>query len=87
MRNEFRNHGHTAKLGRWAFGFTWAAWAAMFLATIFLFTGVGQKSHRNEGPQTNGPRRGGFLGRGGKRSNRGSFVDNESQRRVKDEYA
>ncbi|RDL36121.1 putative SUR7 family protein FMP45 [Venustampulla echinocandica] len=90
MRNEFHHNGLMAKLGSYAFGFTWAAWACMFIAAILLFTGVGQKSPRNDprSPQTDGPHRGGFFRRGvGKRSTRGSFIDNESQRRVKDEYA
>jgi len=88
MRNEFHHQGRMAKLGRYAFGFTWAAWACLFLATIFLFTGVGQKSHKEQkNAQTDGNRRGGYFRRGGKRSSRGSFIDNESQRRVKDDYA
>jgi len=40
-RNEFRDAGMDASIGKYAFGFTWGAWAAMFLATIMLFLGCG----------------------------------------------
>merc|ERR1711964_888642 len=39
-RNEFHSAGITASIGRYAFGFTWGAWAAMFLATLFSSWGV-----------------------------------------------
>jgi hypothetical protein len=64
----------------------------MFLATLFLFLGCGaggRRSDDNIGTARTGRRgNGGFFRRqGSRRSARGSFVDNESQRRVKDEYA
>ena len=87
-----------ASVGRYAFGFTWGAWAAMFLATIFLFLGCGaggnnsgrRKERRGSvinGGNTNDREISMFRRNRSKRSARGSFIDNESQRRVKDEYA
>jgi len=71
LRNVLNSSGHTASIGKYAFGFTWGAWAALFLAMVFLFLGCGASSRKEDK----------------RRSTRGSFVDNESQRRVKDEYA
>lgn len=88
-RNDFRSAGMTATIGRYAFGFTWGAWAAMFLATLMLFLGCGlggRKDSTRTTARTTGST--GFFHRQRKtRSSRGSFVDTESQRRVKDEYA
>jgi len=85
-RNEFRSNGQDASIGRYAFGFTWGAWAAMFLATIFLFLGCGAGGSRRT--TTTSDREVSMFRRNrSKRSARGSFIDNESQRRVKDEYA
>jgi len=99
-RKRFTDAGMSAKVGRYAFGFSWGAWAAMFLATVFLFLGCGAGGSRDDKvrstrpTRTNGATTGGGLGNIGffrrqrsRRSARGSFVDNESQRRVKDEYA
>jgi len=86
-RNVFRHAGLSAQIGKYAFGFTWGAWAAMVLATILLFLGCGLGGHRdNVTPtRTRGPF---FFGRDrSRRSARRSFIDNESQRRVKDEYS
>jgi len=89
-RNRFRAAGLHAQIGRYAFGFTWGAWAAMFLATLFLFLGCGAGG-RDERVRTARTGTRGNLGffrrQRSRRSARGSFVDNESQRRVKDEYA
>lgn len=84
-RNAFQAAGISASLGRYAFGFTWGAWAALFLAMIFLC--LGAKSNSNDTVKTRSSKRGVFGRKQSKRSNRGSFIDNESQRRVKDEYA
>eukprot|EP00919_Chromeraceae_sp_WS-2016_P042229 GHVR01100471.1.p1 GENE.GHVR01100471.1~~GHVR01100471.1.p1 ORF type:complete len:268 (+),score=21.03 GHVR01100471.1:143-946(+) len=94
-RNRFHEAGISATIGKYAMGFTWGAWAAMFLAAILLFIGCGAGgSSRRErrvsstGGVTNGTSNVGFFRRQrSRRSARGSFVDNESQRRVKDEYA
>ncbi|KUJ13949.1 putative SUR7 family protein FMP45 [Mollisia scopiformis] len=93
----FNRAGLTSKIGRYAFGFSWGAWAAIFLATIFLFLGCGAGGRSDDkvrsSRRTNGATGGGlgnvgfFRRQRSRRSARGSFVDNESQRRVKDEYA
>jgi hypothetical protein len=85
-RNAFRSAGLSASIGRYAFGFTWGAWAALFLASIFLFLGCGA-SRKNDDNVRTGGNVGFFRRQRSRRSARGSFVDNESQRRVKDEYA
>ncbi|KAH7381837.1 putative SUR7 family protein FMP45 [Cadophora sp. MPI-SDFR-AT-0126] len=91
-RDEFRDAGISASIGRYAFGFTWGAWAAMFIATIFLFMGCGV-SRKGDDHVRSTKRSGGGFGnipffrrQRSKRSNRGSFIDTESQRRVKEEY-
>lgn len=92
----------SAKIGTYAFAWTWAAWVAMFLATILLFVGCASGGNRSRktnnsvisdrptNGHTNGNTNGnlGFWRRQRTRgANRGSFVDTESQRRVvKDEY-
>ena len=82
-RNAFRSNGQTASLGEYMYGFTWGTWAAFFIATLLFCVGgsVG-KSEKNYQKSS-------YFGR--KRStrstrSRGSFIDTESQRRVKDEY-
>jgi len=88
-RNVFRASGMDAQIGKYAFGFTWGAWLAMFLATIMLFIGCGLGGSRHESTRTT--RRSssstGFFRRQRRQSVRRSFIDNDSQRRVKDEYA
>ncbi|KAF4621947.1 hypothetical protein G7Y89_g14401 [Cudoniella acicularis] len=93
-RNAFQSNGQSARVGRYAFGFTWGAWACMFLAAIFLFMGCGAGSSRSEKRRSTrsitgeaGNNTGFFRRQRSRRSAQGSFVDNESQRRVKDEYA
>ncbi|KAH9211847.1 SUR7/PalI family-domain-containing protein [Leptodontidium sp. 2 PMI_412] len=94
-RDEFHDAGISASIGRYAFGFTWGAWAAMFLATVFLFMGCGVSRKGDDHVRSTKTKRsgGGVLGsipffrrQRSKRSNRGSFVDAESQHRVKEEY-
>jgi len=93
-RNAFKSAGMSSSIGRYAFGFSWGAWAAIFLATIFLFLGCGAggRSSRDDNVRSSRPARTGNVGffrrqRTTRSTNRGSFIDNESQRRVKDEYA
>lgn len=83
-RNEFRDAGISASIGQYAFGFTWGAWAAIFLAMVFLFFGClgGRKKESSGGSNTRFFRR-----QRSKRSTRGSFIDTDSSRRVKEEYA
>jgi hypothetical protein len=80
-RNAFRRNGQDARLGRYGFGWTWAAFAAYFIAMILFCVGgaVSKSSDRT-------PRKGGMFGRKASTRSRGSFIDSESQRRVKEEY-
>ena len=78
-RNAFRSSGGSASLGRYAYGFTWGAMACYLLATI-LFC-IGGRVGKNEKYQKKS-----YFGRKGSTRSRGSFVDNESHHRVKEEY-
>lgn len=80
-RNKFRANGMTASIGNYAMGWMWASFAAYFLATIFFC--IGGSVGKDKTSST--PRKSRF---GSKRStrSRGSFIDSESQRRVKEEY-
>lgn len=88
-RNAFTHNGISAHIGRYAFGFTWGAWACLFLATLFLVMGTtlgGSSSSKHERTSP-GSNVGFFRRQRSQKSARGSFVDNESQRRVvKEEY-
>ncbi|KAK0251212.1 Eisosomes component [Friedmanniomyces endolithicus] len=82
-RNAFQANGQTAFLGLKAYGFTWGAMGCFLLATILFCVGgsVGKKDNYQQ--------KSSYFGR--KKStrstrSRGSFIDSESQRRVKDEY-
>lgn len=88
-----------ASIGSYAFGFTWGAWAAMFLATLMLFIGcgLGGRKDKNTTTTTSRPSRArnttngafgttGFFRRQRRVSRNGGSLS-ESQRRVKDEYA
>ncbi|KAK0111227.1 hypothetical protein ONS95_001602 [Cadophora gregata] len=87
-RDEFRSAGISASLGRYAFGFTWGAWFAMAIATVFLFMGCGVSRKGDDNVRSS--KRGGgipfFRRNRSRRSTRGSFIESESQRRVKEEY-
>jgi len=87
-RNVFRKAGMSAKIGTYAFGWTWGAWACITLAVGFLFFGaaVGGSSSNNDNVRTNKSSNR-YFGRQRSTRSRGSFVDNEGQRRVKEEYA
>jgi len=76
-RNAFRSSGTQANLGAYGYGFTWAAMACYLLATVLFCVGGGISSrNKNSKPKRSKSQK----------SARGSFVDSESQRRVKDEY-
>ena len=82
MQKVFTANNIDSHLGKYAFGFTWGAWFAMFLATLMLFVGCGLGG-RKEASTGNS-----FYRRQRRQSvTRHSFVDGDSQRRVKDEYA
>lgn len=77
-RNAFRSGGYSAKLGVKAYAFTWTAMACYLISTVLFFYGGAVRRESS--------------GIGRKRSNRsarsrGSFLDTESQRRVKDDYS
>lgn len=78
-RNAFRSAGFEARIGRYLMGFTWAAVACFFLATIMFCLGgrLGSDSHSR------------MRRSASKKStrSRGSFLDTDSQRRVKSEYS
>jgi len=76
-RNAFRANGTQANLGKYAYGFTWAAMACYLLATVLFCVGGGVSKNKNSAPKRT---------RSTKSMSRGSFIDSESQRRVKDEY-
>lgn len=85
-RDAFRKENRTAKLGKYNFGFMWAAVAALFLATLFeCIGGVTGKKDKTYTKRTGGRK---FFGR--KKStksarSRGSFIDPERQRRMEKE--
>ncbi|KAL8913586.1 MAG: hypothetical protein Q9171_001670 [Xanthocarpia ochracea] len=82
-RDAFRAADRTASLGRYNFGFMWAAVACLFLATVMLCVGgVTGKKDKTYSSRTGGRK---FFGRKkSTRSNRdrGSFIDPERQRRM-----
>lgn len=84
-RNQFHKAGLDAKIGVYAFGWTWGAWGCITIAVILLFAGtsVGGSSDDKVRNQSNK----GFFRRNRSTRSRGSFIDNDGQRRVKDEYA
>jgi len=79
-RNAFRSDGMSAKIGVKAMAFSWATFAAFFLAALFFCIGgaVGK---------SNSSQKKSYFGRKRSTRSRGSFVDSGSERRVvKDEY-
>lgn len=86
-RNHFRSAGQDASLGRYAYGFTWAAVACYLLSTIFFCIG-GSAGKKNRDTTTTRSR-GGLFGRKRStrsRASRGSFIDSERSGGIKDEY-
>lgn len=82
-RNAFRSGGHSAKLGAKAYAFTWTAMACFLISSVLFCCGAVGRDHTRTTNRS-------FFGR--KKStrstrSRGSFLDTESQRRVKDDYA
>ena len=70
-RNAFNSNNQTATIGKYAFGYEWAAFACWFLATVFFCIG-GSASKKD----SYGSSKGGFFK--GRRNNstrsRGSFI-------------
>ncbi|KAF5621786.1 hypothetical protein F52700_10658 [Fusarium sp. NRRL 52700] len=78
-RNAFHRDGRSASIGRYAFGFAWASWATLLIATILFCLGMrGDKSSS-----------GGYSGRSWRRrrSVRSSHGGGYEGRRVKDDYS
>ncbi|KLO82017.1 FMP45 Cell cortex protein involved in sporulation [Fusarium fujikuroi] len=78
-RNAFHRDGRSASIGRYAFGFAWASWATLLVATILFCLGMrGDKSSS-----------GGYSGRSWRRrrSVRSSHGGGYEGRRVKDDYS
>ncbi|KAL2198459.1 SUR7/PalI family-domain-containing protein [Corynascus similis CBS 632.67] len=85
MRNVFAREGRDASLGRYAFGFSWGAWAALLISTV-LFCLARHKRRDNTAAATattNGHARRRWLPFGRRTASRRSY----DGRRVKDEYA
>ncbi|RMZ80064.1 hypothetical protein DV737_g3130, partial [Chaetothyriales sp. CBS 132003] len=73
-RNNFRHNGQSARVGAYAIGFEWAAFACFFLAIILLF--LGGSSGRQKKVQSSTPRQSFFRGKRSKSTrSRGSFID------------
>jgi hypothetical protein len=83
-RNAFRSGGHSAKLGVKAYAFTWTAIACFLISSVlFCWGGAVGRDHIRMANRS-------FFGRktsARSTHSRGSFLDTESQRRVKDDYA
>ncbi|WPH01221.1 protein sur7 [Acrodontium crateriforme] len=77
-RNVFKANNMGASLGIKAYGFTWGAFACFFLSTVLYCVSGGMSN--------NDSRKKSYFGRKSSTRSRGSFIDNESQRRVKEEY-
>lgn len=77
-RNAFRSAGYEAHVGRYLMGFAWASVACFFLATIFFCLG-GRLG--GDGTRSSNMRR--TRSTKSNRS-RGSFIDSESQRKVRE---
>ncbi|RKU43219.1 hypothetical protein DL546_001163 [Coniochaeta pulveracea] len=77
MRNKFNAAGRTATLGKYAFGFSWAAWFALLLATILFCLGIRKKDQATTG----------YTSRWGRTRSTRSRMSDVGGRRVKDEYA
>lgn len=81
-RQAFRKNGQNAKLGTYAYAWTWSALACWIISSVLFCIGGG--SGKDDSYQKSS-----YFGR--KRStrssrSRGSFRDSESHSRVKDEY-
>ncbi|KAL2181103.1 SUR7/PalI family-domain-containing protein [Thermothelomyces heterothallicus CBS 202.75] len=83
MRNVFTSEGRSASLGRWAFGFSWGSWAALFISTILFCL----SRHRRGDTTTAAPATSGTTRRGWPFGRRTASRKSYEGRRVKDEYA
>lgn len=88
-RNAFRSYGQSASVGVKAFAFTWAAMACFFISTVLFCLGgaAGRNGKTYTSKSAKSKKQGGFFGRKRGSRSRGSFIDAESQRNVKDDYS
>lgn len=75
-RDAFRSNGQDARIGRYLMGFTWGAVACYFLATIFFCLGGKLGGDRSSGVRRTRSTK--------SNRSRGSFIDTESQRKVRE---
>lgn len=80
-RNAFRSAGFEAHIGKYLMAFAWASMACFFLATILFCLGG------KLGGDSSGVRRTRSTRSSKSQRSRGSFLETDSQRRVKDDYA
>jgi len=73
-RNNFRSNNQTASLGRYNFGFMWAAMAALIMAMVLFCVG-GATSTKNTSSYE---KRSGFMGRKKSTRSRGSFIADDN---------
>ncbi|KAI1309684.1 SUR7/PalI family-domain-containing protein [Xylaria venustula] len=79
MRDQFNHVGRDAHIGVYAFGFTWGAWAALFIATVLFCVGIRGKKDNYATGGSRWSRR--------KRSVRSRRSYDIGSHRVKDDYA
>jgi hypothetical protein len=73
-RNRFHDAGRGANVGAYAFGFIWASWACLFLASILFCLGIRNKEK-------------GYSGRSWRRKRSVRSSRSYDGRRVKDDYS
>ncbi|KAF1841495.1 SUR7-domain-containing protein [Cucurbitaria berberidis CBS 394.84] len=78
-RNAFRSGGFEANVGKYLLAFAWASMAAFFVATILFCLGGKLGGDRSSGVKRTRSTR--------SNRSRGSFIDTDSSRRVKDDYS
>lgn len=79
-RDHLNSNGQSARLGRYAYGFTWASVALFLLASILVCIGGSAGKNTNKQKKS-------YFGRKRSTRSRGSFIDNTSDRHVvKEEY-
>lgn len=80
-RNAFHADGRSASLGKYAFGFSWGAWAALLIATVLFFLGTIRTDKTTK--TTTGRR----WGRRQSVARSSRSYDVGSTKRVKDDYS
>ena len=81
MRNVFVSNGRAASVGTYAFGFSWGAWAALFISTVIFCLGT----RKRKDPVTARPARTGWPWVRRRKSSAANGAPYEG-RRVKEEY-